>query len=66
MMIILILSISNIMYIFNLQIEHEAYDNELSHSILNSHLPFNILNSIIYSYNLTLGEFDTDRFEGEH
>ena len=29
-------------------------------------LPYDFANAVIYSYKLSLGEFDTDNFEGQH
>ena len=62
MMTILVLCVANLLYILNLR-----NDNEKDQApIFSQDLPYNFINSIIWSYMHGLGEFDTDHFAGTH
>ena len=65
MMAILLLGVSNVMYILNIQNEDLAEDLQ-QRPIFTMELPWNFVNSVIFSYKLVLGEFDTEGFDGNH
>ena len=64
MMFILLMCISNVMYVLNLDDDNDI--TEKSAPLYHIDLPYNFANAVIYSYKLALGEFDTDGFAGEH
>lgn len=63
MMIILILGVSNIVFILNLD-SNIGQMNDVS--IFSEHLSNNVANSVIFTYLLSLGEFDFENFTGDH
>ena len=63
MMIILIMGISNIMYVLNIEDHSSEADEE---SLFALHLPYDFANAVIFAYNLALGEYDTESFKGDH
>ena len=64
MTFILLMGIANIMYVLNLDDDNQ--DTEATKPLFHLDLPYDFANSVLYSYKLTLGEFDTDGFAGEH
>jgi len=79
MMIILICTFSNVIYIFNktrgvrekdgeFWKDFTDYDNEgvINDQIFTKDVPSDFLNSFFFSYKLSLGEFDTEGFRGEN
>lgn len=63
MMLLLILGVSNVMLILNL---NEQEDDLSPRAAYSDDTSSNFLNSVIWSYKLGLGEFDTDGFAGEN
>lgn len=79
MMIILICTFSNVVYIFNktrgvrekdgeFWKDYKDYDGEgtINDEIFTKDVPSDFLNSFFFSYKLSLGEFDTEGFRGEN
>ena len=66
MTFLLMLGVANIIYVLSLADQDELNDVEIHRTFAHA-VPSEILNSIIYSYNMAIGLFDTAGFtEGNH